>query len=229
MTSLAEGEQISQRILAPLLLEHDVMGFEPNVLLATLLTGVAVAHQTGDAQVLIEPRRILVLGAAQRRLVEASDIHLDIFNDHGRNRQWDLVHHPDHLLDIGFDRGRQASTAFTRCAIVKTWWTVPLSSPAVVSVGATTIHFVLDIQAMMELTRQEDLSFTHAAKASKAASLINAECDFLYLLFTVPQEFDGKRATMDSDGFAIPQQLACFRGLTRHQGMTILVDDIDVG
>ena len=80
----------------------------------------------------------------------------------------------------------------------------------------------------MDLAGQKDLSLTHAAKASKAASLINAEGDFLYLLFTVPQEFDGKRATIEYDGLSIPQQLACFRRLERHQGMTILVDDINV-
>ena len=152
MACFAEGEQVRQRILAALLFESDVMGLETSVLLATLLTGVAVAQQAGDAQVLIEPRRVLVLGAAQRRIVEASDIHLDIFYDNGSNRQWDLVRHPDHLLDVGFDGGWHAPIAFTRCAIVKSRWTVPLSSPAVVSVDPTAIHFVLDISPMMNLT-----------------------------------------------------------------------------
>src|SRR5260370_36301685 len=81
VTGLAKGEQVGERILTALPPIDEVMGLQAALLLATVLAAVAIPQQTGDAQVLIQPRRVLVLAPAQRWIVEASNIHLNILYD----------------------------------------------------------------------------------------------------------------------------------------------------
>src|SRR6266849_5859338 len=76
----------------------------------------------------------------------------------------------------------------------------------------------------MNLTRQKNLPLANAAETGGVAALINTEHDLLYLLFAVPQQFDGKGTATDNPGFSISQELARFRGMTGHQRMPILID-----
>src|SRR6266700_1496743 len=79
------------------------MGLQPHVPFATLLAGVAVAHQTGDAQVLIQPRWVLVAYTAQGRIIETGDINLYIFYHHRADRERDTLYNANDFLHIGLD------------------------------------------------------------------------------------------------------------------------------
>ena len=59
MAGFAQSHEIGQAILSSLLAEDQVMGFEPSMVFATLLTGIAISHQARDAQIFIKPRRVL--------------------------------------------------------------------------------------------------------------------------------------------------------------------------
>src|SRR6266567_1066130 len=95
------------------------------------------------------------------------------------------------------------------------------------TVGTTSAHFVFDIQTVMQLARQEDLSLPETAEAGHMAALIDAERHLLNLLFTIPEQLDRKRAATLHGGTSISQQLASFGRLARHQGMAVLIDHID--
>jgi hypothetical protein len=111
MTRLAEGEQVRQRILAPLLFEDEMVCLEAHLLFATVLTGVAVAHQAGDAQVFIKPCGDLIPASGQCGIVQARDIDLNVFDNNFGDGKWDLSDDTNHFLDIRFDGRRQPSTA----------------------------------------------------------------------------------------------------------------------
>jgi hypothetical protein len=88
MTRLAEGEQIRQGILAPLLFEDEVVRLETNLVFAAVLTGIAISHQTGQAQIFIKPPGFLILAADQGRIVQASDIDLNVLDSDFGNGKW---------------------------------------------------------------------------------------------------------------------------------------------
>ncbi len=57
------------------------MRFQAAVAFATVLAGVAIPHEAGDAQVLIEPRRVLVLTSLESWVAQTRNIHLNVFYD----------------------------------------------------------------------------------------------------------------------------------------------------
>ncbi len=111
MTRLAEGEQVLQCILAPLLFEDEVVCLEAHLLFATVLTRVVIPHQAGNAQVFIKPCGVLIPASRKLGIVQARDIDLHIFDNHFGDGKWNLSDDTNHLLDIRFDGRGQASTA----------------------------------------------------------------------------------------------------------------------
>jgi hypothetical protein len=89
-----------------------MMGLQTNLFLAAGLALVPIAHQAGDAQILIEPRWILILTPLQLRVVEPSNIHLHILDDESADGERKLSHYANHFLHVGFDRRRKASAPF---------------------------------------------------------------------------------------------------------------------
>src|SRR6266702_6285645 len=87
MAALTQGEQIGERIFTPMLSIHQMMRFQTNSLLAALLTLIPIAHQAGQPQVLIQPRRVLIPRPFEIRIVQASYIHLHILHDDVAERQ----------------------------------------------------------------------------------------------------------------------------------------------
>jgi hypothetical protein len=79
MAYFTQRQHIRKRVFAPLFSENDMVSLKANIFLPTLLTGVAVAHQTSDTHIFIEPRWVLVARSAQRGIVDPSNIHLNIF------------------------------------------------------------------------------------------------------------------------------------------------------
>ncbi len=87
MACFAQGQQIRERIFSAVLPEENVMGFQSTPFLAALLALVPVAHQTGQAHILIQSSRILILTSLQIRIVETRDVHLHILYDDRGNGQ----------------------------------------------------------------------------------------------------------------------------------------------
>src|SRR5258708_26530154 len=102
MACFTQRQHIRQRILPTVFAEDYMMRFKTSVFLPTLLARVVVAHQTGETQIFIEPRGVLIARSAQGGVIEASDIYLYIFYGDGSNGQWDLSNHPSDFLHIGF-------------------------------------------------------------------------------------------------------------------------------
>src|SRR5207237_7715412 len=97
MTRLAESEQIRQRILATLLFEDEVVRLETNLVFAAVLTGVAISHQTGQAQIFIKPPGFLILASGQGRIVQASDIDLNVLDGDFGNGKWQASDDANHF------------------------------------------------------------------------------------------------------------------------------------
>ncbi len=64
-----------------------MMRLQAHVVFPALLTGIAIAHQTSQAQVLIQSRRVLILAPCEIGIIQPRDIHLDIFDDDLADRQ----------------------------------------------------------------------------------------------------------------------------------------------
>lgn len=111
VTRLTEGEQIRQGILTTLLFEDDVVRLETNLVFAAVLTAIAISHQTGQAQVFIKPPGFLILACGQERIVQASDIDLNVLDGDFGNGKWQASDDANHFLDIRFDGRGQPSTA----------------------------------------------------------------------------------------------------------------------
>jgi len=204
MASCTECEQVGQRVFPTLLAKNDMVRFQTNLLFATLLALVAIAHEAGDAQVLIESRWVLVLPPCESGIIQARDIDLDIFNDDTADRKQDVFDYANDLFYIRFDRWRQSPAALARRPIVESRWPIPLPMATLSPAGATIVHFVFDILAMMDFTRQEDLPLADTRDARDMAPFINADYHLLHMLFTVPEEPDGKRTAINNPGFSLP-------------------------
>src|SRR6266567_5637080 len=113
MAYLTQRQQILKCVLAPVFAEEYMVSFKPNVFLPTLLTSVAVAHQASKTQIFIKSRGILISRSAQGRIIEASNIYLNIFYSNGCNGTRDLPHHANDFLHIGFNRRRKSPTLLT--------------------------------------------------------------------------------------------------------------------
>src|SRR5258708_19301847 len=136
MTGRTEGEQVGQRIFASLLTVHDVVRLQTLSLLAAVLAAVAIPQQTGDAQVLVEPRWVLILAALEAGGIQASDIHLHIFDHDAADGKRHAFDHAHHLLRIGLNRGRKSPAAPAGCAVVEAPGPAPLPPPPLLPIGA---------------------------------------------------------------------------------------------
>ena len=104
MTSFTQGQEVRESIFPAVFSVDEMMSLQTNPTFAALLTGVPIAHQAGQAQIFVQPRRVLVLAPLEFRVIEACDIHLHILDNESGNRKRQVIHHANHLLDIGLDR-----------------------------------------------------------------------------------------------------------------------------
>src|SRR2546425_11916240 len=102
-----------------------MMGLQTHPPFAALLTGVAITHQAGHAQIFVQPHRVLILAPLEFRVIEARDIHLHVLYDQSRNRKREVLRYADHLLDIGLDRRWQPPTASASRSVEKPFGSVP--------------------------------------------------------------------------------------------------------
>src|SRR5439155_14623125 len=58
MTGFTQRQQIGEGIFAPMLTKDDVMGLQTISTFTALLASVAIAHQTREAQIFVQPRRV---------------------------------------------------------------------------------------------------------------------------------------------------------------------------
>src|ERR1700704_3158300 len=98
----------------------------------------------------------------QGRIIQASDIHLYIFNHNGGNWQRDLLDHPDYLLHIRLDGWRQPPTAFAGGSVIETIGTVPFTCATTFPMTTASIHFLFHISTMVDLCRQLHRSIADA-------------------------------------------------------------------
>src|SRR6266849_5767360 len=194
----------------------------------TLLAGVPIAHQTGDAQVLIQPCGVLVLRATESGIVQPGKIDLDILNADLTNRQRHLLHHSDYLLHVCLHGGWQPSAPFAGCTIVKTWGAVPFPRTTVLTMTAPCLYFLLHIQAVMNLGSEQALMIAHTTHAGHMASFVDAKGHFLDVSLALPAELNGEWATLYHLRPACSQEFAGFGGRTGHERHAILVAYIDM-
>jgi len=103
---------------------------------------------------------------------------------------------------------------------------VPEAVTPTATMCPSCIHFVFDIEAMVDFPRQENLSIPNAGKASDMAAPIDAYRDLLNMLFTVPEQLNGKRTLFDDPGPLVPQEFPGFGWLAGHQALSVLADDV---
>ena len=118
---------------------HEMMSLHTNPMLATVLTRVPIAHQTGDAQILIQSGWVLILAPRERGRVEPCNIDLHILNHDGTDWEGNVLDHPDHFLHIGFDGGRQSSTALAGSTILPACRAIPPSCPTALATLSTIL------------------------------------------------------------------------------------------
>jgi len=93
-----------QRVFPTLLPVDDVVRLQGAIPRAAPLAPVAIAHEAGYAQVLIQPGRILVLDTSQIRVVQARDVYLHILDHDVADGQRQPLDDADDLFYVGFDR-----------------------------------------------------------------------------------------------------------------------------
>src|SRR5260370_22887713 len=169
MAHLTEGEQVGESIFPPVLAVDQVMALQAAIPFAALLTGILIAHQTGDAQVLIQTSWVLVLCSMQDRIVQAGYVYLHILDHDMADGQRQLLYYSNHFLHICLDRGWQATTAPTRRTVGKPLGAIPFSGAATPAVGATRVHLRLHVTPMMQLCRYLSLSTAHTGNARAVA------------------------------------------------------------
>ena len=130
------------------------MGLEATVPFAALLALIAIAHQAGDAQVLIQSRWVLILASPKIGIVQAGDIHLHILNNDMRNRKRDPLYYADHLLHIGFDRWGQPLTSFAGSSVEEARRAIPFPPSATPAMIAAIIHLLFDIPTVVDFCRE---------------------------------------------------------------------------
>src|SRR5258708_12023101 len=113
MAQLTEGEQVGESIFPPVLAVDQVMALQAAIPFAALLTGILIAHQTGDAQVLIQTSWVLVLCSMQDRIVQAGYVYLPILDHDMADRQRQLLYSSTHFLPIPLAPRCQSTTAPT--------------------------------------------------------------------------------------------------------------------
>ncbi len=216
VASLTQRQQIGQRIFSAVFSIHQMVRLQANVVFPAVLTGIAVAHQTGEAQVLIQPCRVLILAPFELRIIQPRDIHLDIFDDDLADRQRQPLDNPDHLFDIGFDARRDSPPARACSSVGEACRTIPLSCSTALPVSATSIHFRFDIPTMVDLPSEQDLAVSYTGHPRGGASFVDAKRDGLNVPLTGPGELNGKGRC--STTLALP---VCnsFRALAGVQGI----------
>ncbi len=228
VASLTQRQQIGQRIFSAVFSIHQMVRLQANVVFPAVLTGIAVAHQTGEAQVLIQPCRVLILAPFELRIIQPRDIHLDIFDDDLADRQRQPLDNPDHLFDIGFDARRDSPPARACSSVGEACRTIPLSCSTALPVSATSIHFRFDIPTMVDLPSEQDLAVSYTGHPRGGASFVDAKRDGLNVPLTGPGELNGKGAVFYHLSLACLQQLPCFGWRARHQRCAILITDIHI-
>jgi len=109
MAMLTERQQIGQRVFAASSTEDEMMGFQSALTLAAGLAAIPIAHEAGHAQVLIQPRWILVLTSLEFGVVQTGNIHLDVLDDKRTDREGKPLYDADDFLHIRFNRRGQPS------------------------------------------------------------------------------------------------------------------------
>ncbi len=180
------------------------MGLQTHPPFAALLTGVAIPHQAGHAQIFVQPRRVLILAPLEFRVIEARDIHLHVLYDENGNRKRDVLHHADHLLDIGLDRRWQPPTASASGSVEKPFGSVPPSGSTALAAITPILYLVFHILAMVDVGSEQDLVVADTGQTGHTASFVDATGDGLDLPFTLPRELDRKGAMRDDLGLACP-------------------------
>ncbi len=151
MASFTQRQDVGECILASMLTIDQVMGLQAALPFATLLALIAVPHQAGDTQVLIQSRGILVARATQSGIIQARNVYLDIFYDGARDGKRNVLDDANDLLHIRLEGRRKSPTPFARSTVEKPLRSVPLPAPAVSPVRATILYLVFDILAMLDL------------------------------------------------------------------------------
>jgi len=83
-------------------------------------------------------------------MVQSGKIHLHILDHHVRDGQRESLHHADHLLHIGLERGRQSSTPLACCSVEEALGSVPFALSPTPAMSATGIHLLFDISPMLK-------------------------------------------------------------------------------
>src|SRR5713226_1264714 len=78
MAGFTQSQEVRKRIFPAVFSVDNMMGLQTNPPFAALLTGVAISHQTSDAQILIQSCRVLVLTPLEFRGIEPRDIDLHV-------------------------------------------------------------------------------------------------------------------------------------------------------
>ena len=228
VASFTQRQQIGQRIFAAVFSIHQMVRLQANVVFPAVLTGIAVAHQAGDTQVLIQPPRILILTPFERGSIQPRDIHLDIFDDDLADGQRKPLDDADHLFDIGFDARRESPTARASSSVGKACRAIPLSCTTALPALSTSIHFLFDIPTMVDLRSEQDLAVSYTGHPRGGAPFVDAKGDGLHMSLTAPRELNGKGAVCYHFRFACLQQLACFGWRARHQRGAIVIPYIHI-
>src|SRR5260221_3362995 len=86
VTALAQAQQVRQGIFSALLPKNNVVGLQSAGSFAALLAGVAISPPAGDAQIFIEPGRVLVAGPGQGRIGQPGNVYLAMLDHYLADR-----------------------------------------------------------------------------------------------------------------------------------------------
>jgi hypothetical protein len=201
MAPLTERQEIGQSVFAAMSTEDEMMGFQFSATLTAVLTPIPIAHQTGHAQILIQPCRILVLTSLEVWVVQTSNIHLDVLDDKRTDREGKTPNGANDFLHIRFNRRGQPSAPLARCAVEKACRPIPATRSAAFAPITSIIHLLFDIPAVMDRGSKQDPTIAHAGKARNTAAFIDPTRDFLNVPFTLEAELDCERTIVDNFGF----------------------------
>jgi hypothetical protein len=157
-----------------------------------MLASIPIAHQTGHAQIFVQPARILILASRKLWIVQTSNVYLHILDHDGIDRKRETLHHTKHFLYIGFDRGRQSPTPFAGCTVEKPSGPIPAAcSPALAPI-TSLVHLLFHILAVIDLCCKQGRSVAHTGDPSDATPFIDPTGHILGVSLALPGELNRK-------------------------------------